>query len=178
MKHSTRWPTYLAVAVLGVGIHAVGCSSGTDPESATLERGLPGSASNARVQASVEPVRLGGPSVSAIEQCAAIGSYQYACKIDGWGDNDMNGMYFCPMDPWEGDSGHNEIRISNSDGTAFDWSARKAVGAVIVKGDDAANVFHHDSQEHAYARLSAPSSTGGGPAAVRQVTVCWNADTR
>jgi len=178
MKHSTRWPTYLAVAVLGAALHVAGCSFSSGPKGTPLELGSPGSASNASVPASVEPVRLGSSSVSAIDQCAAIGSYQYACKIDGWGDNDMNGMYFCPMDPWEGDSGHNEIRISNSDGTAFDWSARKAVGAVIVKGDDAANVFRHDSQEHAYARLSAPSSTGGGPTAVRQVTVCWNADTR
>lgn len=109
-------------------------------------------------------------------ECAAASAitgvdYQYHCKIDDW-YGDMNGTYTCPLDT--ADSGDNSITILNSDGTFFDWSATHPIGAVIVKGGNAANIFAYDPQAYSDTDLFAPNNPSGKPAAVSHVTFCWN----
>jgi hypothetical protein len=117
---------------------------------------------------------------NAVSECAQVGTFTYAYKVDGWGDvnefdeKDLkNGTYI----PSFADGHVNNITISNSDGTYFDWSATpNSIGAVIVKGGNAANVFFYDPQAFSDSGLYSPDNASGKPAEVSHVTFCWNLD--
>ena len=104
-------------------------------------------------------------------ECSKVGTYMYAYKIDNWDTVDENGTYTATF-PY----GHsNNITITNSDGTYFDWSASpNPIGAVIVKGGNAANVFKYDPQAYSDTHLYAPNNASGKPAKVSHTTFCWN----
>jgi len=111
-------------------------------------------------------------SGNAAFECSQIGGgpYQYAYKIDEW-SGDMNGTYTASFP-----DGHvNYITISGSDGTYFNWSATpNPIGAVIVKGGNAANVFYYNPQAYSDNGLYSPNTPSGKPAAVSHTTFCWN----
>lgn len=103
-------------------------------------------------------------------ECNAIGGYAYSHKIDDW-DEETGGSYAADFP----DGHNNEISISNNDGTYFDWSASpNPIGAVVVKGGNAANVFHYDPQSYGDTKLYSPVNSSGNPAAVSHATFCWN----
>jgi len=105
----------------------------------------------------------------AASECAQAGDFVYAFKIDDWA-GDMNGPYQASFD-----DGHiNDITIENSDGTYFDWSATKPIGAVIVKGGNSANIFSYDPQAYSDTGLYSPLNNGGNVPEVSHVTFCWN----
>jgi hypothetical protein len=105
----------------------------------------------------------------AADECAQAGDFVYAFKIDDWA-GDMNGPYQASFD-----DGHiNDITIENSDGTYFDWSATKPIGAVIVKGGNSANIFSYDPQAYSDTGLYSPLNNGGNVPEVSHVTFCWN----
>jgi hypothetical protein len=107
---------------------------------------------------------------TAESECAQIGSYEYACKID-WDSVEENGIHVCSFD-----DGHtNNITIQNSNGTYFDWSASpNPIGAAIVKGGRYANMFAYLPQAFSDAQLFSPVNPSGKPAAVGYTTFCWN----
>lgn len=107
----------------------------------------------------------------AADSCAQVGAYVYAYKIDGWDEGSKNGTYEATFD----DGHFNNITILNSDGTYFDWSASpNPIGAVIVKGGDAANVFYYDPQASSDTGLYSPLNQGEQQAEVSHVVFCWN----
>jgi hypothetical protein len=130
--------------------------------------------------AAVQPILVdpwqSGPAAT---ECAAATAYTgvtytYGYKIDGWDAGDKNGDYTATF----GDGHSNTITIENSDGTYFDWSASpNPIGAVIVKGGNAAHIFAYDPQANSDTGLYSPDTSGGGPAAVSHATFCWNAPT-
>jgi hypothetical protein len=173
MKLFTRWPSLLAASVLGTAVLLAASSAGIGETSPLLEADLTPLSSLAGL--SVQPVLLTDhESGKALDECAQVGSYAFACKIAGWTDNHMNGLYICPLDPWAGDSGYNEITISKSDGSSFDWSAISPVGAVIVKHGPAANVFDYGPRVRLDSGLRSPDDASGMPTAVSHVTFCWD----
>lgn len=133
--------------------------------------------------ASVEPTAVdpwfpGGGAWNECGRAAEITGveYVYACKIDNWDSGDMNGTYVCPGDDPD-NLGDNEITISNSDGTHFDWSAYYAIGAVIVKGGTGANFYAYDPQAYSDTGLNGPGMAKGKKIiypAVSHTTFCWN----
>lgn len=122
--------------------------------------------------ASVNPVLIEGSTPGGeFADCERAGTFMYAFKIDGWDDGDKNGSYLADF----ADGHSNTITIENSDGTYFDWSATpNPIGAVFVKGGNAANVFNYDPQAYSDTDLFAPNNASGNPAEVSHVTFCWN----
>jgi hypothetical protein len=121
--------------------------------------------------ASVAPVLLTDfQPGDAQSSCRQVGTYVYAYKVDHWDKIDENGDYPALQD------GNllNTITIKNSDGTYFDWSAMKPIGAVIVKGANAANVFYYNPQASGDTGLYSPANASGNPAEVSHVVFCWN----
>lgn len=124
--------------------------------------------------ASVDPVLFPKTAGGEVAECAAAGDYEYAYKIDNW-EGDMNDTYTASFE----DGHKNEITILNSDGTYFDWSATPyPIGAVIVKGGDAANVFYYDPQASSDTYLFSPNNDSNKPAEVSHATFCWNPEEK
>lgn len=116
-------------------------------------------------------------------ECAAASlqtgvTYEYHCKID-WGDANMSGAYVCPYtydeDGNPEDYGDNTITITTGDNKYFDWSALYPIGAVIVKGGNAANIFAYDPQAESDTGLYAPpTGKKRNIPMVSHTTFCWN----
>ncbi len=125
--------------------------------------------------ASVEPVlvdpwKSGNAGFECTEATKYTGvTYLYSYKIDSWSGQIGGG--FTASFP---DGHSNTITITNNDGTYFDWSATQAIGAVIVKGGNAANIFKYDPQATADTGMVSPINNSGNPAAVSHATFCWN----
>ena len=107
-------------------------------------------------------------------ECAQVGTYEFAYKVDNWNISDFEKPIFDGNGTWvlEGQT----ITILNSNGTYFDWLATNSVGAVIVKGGNAANVFYYDPQAFSDQGLYSPVNASGKQAEVSHVTFCWNPD--
>lgn len=106
---------------------------------------------------------------NAVTECANIGEYAYAFKIDNW-DDLVAGDYAV-----EFPNGHtNVFTISNNDGTYFDWASLSAIEAVIVKGGPDANVNVYGPLSLGDTLLYSPLNKGGKVAEVSHVTFCWN----
>lgn len=102
------------------------------------------------------------------------GTYLLATKAGEIGfnwDSTVDGDYMASFP----DGHSNTITISNNDGTFFDWSASpNPIGAVIVKGGNAANIFKYEPQAFSDTHLYAPNTPSGNPAGVSHATFCWN----
>jgi hypothetical protein len=64
----------------------------------------------------------------------------------------------------------------STDGTYLSFSSSFKIGAVIVKGGPAANVYVYDPQQFSDSGLAAPINKGGRRAGLSNVTFCWNPD--
>jgi hypothetical protein len=130
--------------------------------------------SSVSMAASVTPVVIPNQPGGEVAECDVVGDFDYAFKIDGWGEEDYKNGSYQAVFP----DGHvNNITISNSDGTYFDWSASlNSIGAVIVKGGNASNLFFYDPQAFSDSGLYSPVNSSGNPAEVSHVTFCWNLD--
>jgi hypothetical protein len=173
MKKSKGWVAILSALALGA---AVVLGSSSDVVGGAAPNLEPRLASTPDVpEATVQPLSLPDfRAGSALAECAQAGGYAYACKINGWTGNDMNGRYVCPLDPWDGDSGYNEIVIARSDGGSFDWQAARPVGAIIVQTGSDVRAFRYEPRAAAGTRLEAPGSSAGEAEATGSVTFCWN----
>jgi hypothetical protein len=90
-------------------------------------------------------------------ECAQVGKYMYAYKVNAAAPN---GSWM-----WEG----NTITIYGSDGKVFSWSATSGIGAVIVKAATGANVWFYDPQVKGDTGLYGYDNKD-----VSHVTFCWN----
>jgi hypothetical protein len=173
MKKSTRWVATLSAFVLGSA--AVLALSTELPGVDTRIR-------DARANPPIDLAEVAGvllPALAheaggALAECAQAGGYEFACKINGWAGNEMNGRYTCPLDPWDGDSGYNEIIIARSDGGSFEWQAMNPVAAIVVQWSAAAKAFRYEPGATRGTRVQDPGS--GQPGAITHVTFCWDRD--
>lgn len=110
---------------------------------------------------------------SAITECAQVGTYQYAHKIDSWDTNSPLGAHVFA---------ENTITISNiqdndeNEIIEFDWSSNPTpIGAVIVKGGNYANLFAYSPAEFSDTELFAPLNPNNQKNfGISHVTFCWN----
>ena len=102
-------------------------------------------------------------------ECAQIGEYKYAYKVDEWDQyNGMDGGYTASFE----DGHSNIITILNSGGKVFDWnSSPNGIGAVIVKAGTGSNVWFYDPQVKSDTGLY-----GYQDKDISHATFCWNPD--
>lgn len=63
----------------------------------------------------------------------------------------------------------------STDGTFVSFTSTFPIGAVIVKGSNAANVYYYPEGIFADTGLSSPDNASGSPAGLSNITFCWNA---
>lgn len=61
-----------------------------------------------------------------------------------------------------------------TDGTYVDFNSTFGIGAVIVKGGNASNVYAYDPQVKNDTGLVSPNNPNGKPAGLSNITFCWN----
>jgi hypothetical protein len=66
------------------------------------------------------------------------------------------------------------IDVSVTNGTYVGWDSTYPIGAVIVKGSAAANIYEYDPQSKSDAGLAAPVNSSGEPAGLSNLTFCWD----
>jgi hypothetical protein len=112
------------------------------------------------------------------QECVVNLGYDFGLKLDGWGSGNRDdsgacdGQGSCELAP----EFNNAITITNNDGTYFDWSSSPfALGAVVVKGGQNANVFTYAPPASADTDLYAPLNVNNsGPYDVSHGSFCWN----
>jgi hypothetical protein len=65
------------------------------------------------------------------------------------------------------------IEVS-TDGKYVSWSSTFGIGAVIVKGSNAANIYEYFPQAKGDYGLASPVNASGNPADLSNLTFCWN----
>jgi hypothetical protein len=129
----------------------------------------------------VEPVVYRNwDSGDAAKECVTNLGYDFGLKIDEW-DDSIEGAYTCVDDDDDDieckfeEGFNNTITISNNDGQFFDWASSPfALGAVVVKGGNAANVFVYKPAAFGDTGLYSPINPSGDPADVSHASFCWN----
>lgn len=67
------------------------------------------------------------------------------------------------------------IQVTVNSGTSVTWTSTFPIGAVIVKGGNAANVYEYIPQSAGDSGLAAPQAgKSGKPAGLGNLTFCWN----
>ena len=61
-----------------------------------------------------------------------------------------------------------------TDGRYVAWSSTFGIGAVIVKGSNAANIYEYAPQAYGDSGLASPINASGNPAGLSNLTFCWN----
>jgi hypothetical protein len=62
----------------------------------------------------------------------------------------------------------------STNGTYVSFSSSFSIGAVIVKGGPAANVYVYEPQRLSDSGLAAPVNSSGNSAGLSNITFCWN----
>ena len=131
----------------------------------------------------VEPdLREDWESGDAAKECVTNLGYDFGLKIDDWDEyisDDYSGA--CKFNEEDkkdcslADEFNNTITISNNDGTFFDWASSPfALGAVVVKGGNSANVFYYNPAAFMDTDLYSPINASGGIADVSHASFCWD----
>jgi hypothetical protein len=94
--------------------------------------------------------------------CADVGDYEFSSGRIEY----VDGAFTAPFP-----AGLNVFVTGN---TSVSFTSSFGIGAVIVKGGNAANVYPYDPQVKAGSGLTAPNNPNGKPADVGNVTFCWN----
>lgn len=66
------------------------------------------------------------------------------------------------------------INVTVKSGIYVDWTSTFGIGAVIVKGGNAANIYEYMPQKREDEGLASPPNASGGPAGLSNLTFCWN----
>jgi hypothetical protein len=66
------------------------------------------------------------------------------------------------------------ITVTVDDGTFVDWTSDFGIGAVIVKGGNAANVYEYSPQKFSDTDLASPLNEGGQRPTLSNLTFCWD----
>ena len=68
------------------------------------------------------------------------------------------------------------ISVTVSGGTYVTWSSSFPIGAVVVKGSAAANIYEYAPASLGDSGLASPINESGNPAGLSNLTFCWNGD--
>jgi len=68
------------------------------------------------------------------------------------------------------------ISVTVSSGTYVTWSSDFPIGAVIVKGSAAANIYEYAPASLGDSGLASPINASGNPAGLSNLTFCWNGE--
>jgi hypothetical protein len=66
------------------------------------------------------------------------------------------------------------IEVTVTDGTYVAWTSTFPIGAVIVKGGNAANIYEYIPPSLGDSGLASPPNESGDPAGLSNLTFCWN----
>lgn len=161
MKNHTKRIIYLMVPVVFMVFGVTGCKDvvgdleKSEPQAPSLT-GATAQVANEVVNPTILDPHQSG---NAEAECAAVGEFDYAYKIDEWEDG-------LPPEGWSSDI----FTITPYPSTkTFDWEATVAISAVIVKGGPIANLWSYDPAVTSDEGLYAPDDKD-----VSHVTFCWN----
>jgi hypothetical protein len=117
----------------------------------------------------VAPYIVANPGPGGNVTCAQLGYESSSARVD-FNGTQANGAF--PAG----------IHVSTN-GTYVTWSSTFGIGAVIVKGGPAANIYEYDPQATGDSGLAAPPPPGAkkamnasNPAGLSNLTFCWNAE--
>jgi len=165
--------------ILVMGIAFVSCDKGdvNDPD-ATLKKAVAEGISAPVSFEGVTPYIIPGENPGGNRTCAEVAAWAY--DEFGWTD----GFDFCgeKVDYGYFETGFPAALNVTSDGKTLAFDAESCimigdkyymVGAVIVKGSNAANVYFYEDGILSDSNLSAPVNASGKPAAISNVTFCF-----
>ena len=66
------------------------------------------------------------------------------------------------------------VSVTVTDGTYVAWTSTFPVGAVIVKGSNAANIYEYSGGSYGDSGLASPINASDGSAGLSNLTFCWN----
>jgi hypothetical protein len=120
----------------------------------------------------VTPVVLDSPGPGGNATCAQVG-------LEEFGDADY---YEFTSDRVAYDSDGDTfdvpfpagVTVTVTDDKSVAFESEFAVGAVIVKGGDGANIYVYDPQDSSDSGLTAPLNARGKPVGLGNLTFCWN----
>lgn len=112
----------------------------------------------------VVPYIVDNPGPGGNVTCAQVGMYEFnSGRINYDEDTDLFDAAF-PAG----------LTVTVTNDTYVAWSSTFGIGAVIVKGSNAANVYVYDPQATGDSGLASPVNASGNPAGLSNITFCWN----
>lgn len=155
---SHRWLAPLLAA--GVLLALQACGSMDDGAAAT-QTDLSAVASGPVSDGGVTPYIVDEPGPGGNVTCEQIG-FEYGSERVNFGSGGFDASF--PAG----------ITVEVTEGTFVDWTSTFGIGAVIVKGSAAANVYEYDPASLGDGGLAAPLNASGGPAGLSNLTFCWD----
>jgi hypothetical protein len=105
--------------------------------------------------------------------CAAVG-YAFFGDTGYYDSSSARINYDVTDDEYDADFPTGVSVTYYSETKLLDWTSTFGIGAVIVKGGDAANVYVYEPQWLSDQGLGAPPTQGGPYADLSNITFCWN----
>jgi hypothetical protein len=160
MKHNKVWIAVLVITLLLVGVMTVLAQTPSSPTSG----------------GGIVPYIVDNPGPGGNVTCEQLG-YEFSSGRIDYKDKDAP-----PGMPWkdEDDNYHASfpypgITVAVTDDTYVDWASSFAIGAVIVKGSAAANIYEYDPQAYSdFGLASPPVGAQQKPAELSNLTFCWH----
>ncbi len=130
-----------------------------------------GAASTPVSYAGITPYIIAGSNPGGLRTCAEVGTaffgdqnyYQFNS-----GKVDYNGVFSAAFP-----AGLTVL----TDGKYVSWSSEFGIGAIIVFGGGAANVYVYNPQQMSDSGLASPPNRSGNPADLGNITFCWNPES-
>lgn len=118
----------------------------------------------------VTPVLIDGENSGGNRTCAEVGLavygnaayYQFSSARVNYNDGSFDAAFPAGL------------TVEVTDGTYVSFSSSFGIGAVIVKGSNAANVYVYEPQVKSDSGLASPPNSSTRPAGLSNITFCWN----
>lgn len=157
---SRRHHWLLPLLAAGILLALQACGSMDDGAAAT-QTDLSAVASGPVSDGEVTPYLVDDPGPGGNVTCEQLG-YEYSSARVNYNDGVFDAAF------------PDGITVEVTDGIYVDWTSTFGIGAVIVKGSDAANVYEYDPASFGDSGLAAPLNASGGPAGLSNLTFCWD----
>jgi hypothetical protein len=161
-----RWGNIGKAALAGASVAVlVACGGGGDTDLADPARELP----LALTKTASTPTSTGGVVPNIVDpagpggnvECSALG-YTYSSARSNYGSGGFDAAF------------PTGISVTVTSGTYVAWTSTFDIGAVIVKGGPAANVYEYSPPATSDSGLASPPNASGGFAGLSNLTFCWN----
>lgn len=174
-QHSLRkalLTSVLALAINGSAVAEIATVKGTLSSPTSIER-------------KITPYIIQSDTQGGNRTCGEVGdaffgnAEYYQCYSGRVNYDSVNGSFGNTFVDVSGnvDCANTTINATVTDGTYVSWSSTGGpVGAAIVKGSDAANVYNYDPPVNSDSGLASPRNSSGNYAGLSNLTFCWNPD--